>query len=78
MPDTNYEPPLPNGAFSCCLCHKTFGFGVKLVDNLHNLHFQAHVGRFFTHLFADEQIRGAFFEFCKREYNMSRFISLPD
>jgi hypothetical protein len=71
------EPTYPEGSFSCYLCQKTFGYGTKLGNNVVDLHFQAHVARFFATLFTNEQIRGAFYEFCKREYNLSRFIALP-
>jgi len=67
---------LPDGAYSCILCKKTFGHQVKLAPNLEEMHRQAHIARFFVHLFSDDQIRGAFFEFCRREWTMSEFIRL--
>ena len=76
MPDTTKESLFIDGSFSCYLCHKTFNYEIKLLDNALNLHFQAHVGRFMKQLFSDAQILGAFYEYCHREYNMSLFIEL--
>lgn len=62
------DPPelaLPEGAFGCPLCGKEFGYHVKLTNNLVQLHFQAHVARFFVYLFEDTQIKAAFSEFTK-------------
>jgi len=77
VPDTAISY-YPDGAFSCVLCRKEFGYQVKLASNLVELHQQAHIARFFTHLFSDDQIRGAFFEFCRREWAMSQFIKLAE
>lgn len=70
------EFPLPEGAFGCHLCKKTFGYQIKLASNLVELHFQAHVARFFKYLFDDEQIRGSFYRYCETERNFSTFIKL--
>lgn len=79
MPDTRASAVLlPDGAFSCLLCRKSFGYQVKLATNLMEMHQQAHIARFFTYLFDDAQIRTAFFEFCRREFTMSQFIKLAE
>jgi len=65
------------GAFSCYLCHKCFDYEIKTTKgNLMDLHFQAHVVRFFHDIFGKSEVRSAFYEYHRRIIMLATFQQL--
>lgn len=68
-----------NGAFSCIFCHRTF----NLLDKISNLkpeeaqkaHFNMHVGRFFQAMMSSDDMKAAFYTFCKNEAEYIKLLN---
>lgn len=75
--DNNNRLAYIEGAFSCWLCAKEFNYEIKMhKEKVQEAHTAAHIGRFFATVFKDAQIRGAFYEFSRRERAFKEFQAL--